>query len=86
MFRSSDRGRGGAVGDLEDNLATFAGNEDDQMSDDDNAAPEMQSELDEGMDQQAEDPFQLAMDDLEGRVVGALDDVKIHPGIRSSDD
>jgi symplekin len=90
MFRSSDRVRGGVVvgGDLEDNLATLTGQgqQDDQMSDDDNAAPEIQSELDEqGLEQQAEDPFQLAMDDLEGRVVTVLDDVKLHPGIRSSD-
>ena len=85
MFRSSDRGRGGGAVEIEDNLATFTADaEDDQMSDDDNAAPEMQSELDE-VEQQAEDPFQLALDDLEGRVVAALDDVKIHPGVRSSD-
>jgi symplekin len=86
MFRSSDRGRGVVGGELEDNLATLT-SQDDQMSDDDNAAPEMQSELDEqGLEQQAEDPFQLAMEDLEGRVVTVLDDVKIHPGIRSNDD
>jgi symplekin len=88
MFRSGDRGRGGGAvvvgGEIEDNLATLTGGQDDQMSDDDNAAPEMQSELDEA-EQQAEDPFQLALDDLEGRVVAALDDVKIHPGVRSSD-
>jgi symplekin len=83
MFRSGDRGRGGV---LEDNLATLTGHEDDQLSDDDNAAPGMESELDEqGLEQQAEDPFQLAMDDLEGRVVTALDDLKLHPGIRSND-
>lgn len=86
MFRSSDRGRGVVGGELEDNLATLT-SQDDQMSDDDNAAPEIQSELEEqGLEQQAEDPFQLAMDDLEGRVVSVLDDVKLHPGIRSNDD
>ncbi|KAG7353532.1 symplekin tight junction domain containing protein [Nitzschia inconspicua] len=86
MFRSSDRGRGLVGGELEDNLATLT-SQDDQMSDDDNAAPEIQSELDEqGLEQQAEDPFQLALDDLEGRVVSVLDDVKLHPGIRSNDD
>jgi symplekin len=86
MFRSSDRSRGVVGGELEDNLATLT-SQDDQMSDDDNAAPEMQSELDEqGLEQQAEDPFQLAMEDLEGRVVTVIDDVKIHPGSRSNND
>lgn len=87
MFRSSDRGRGVVGGELEDNLATLTGQgeQDEQMSDDDNAAPEMQSDLDEQvLDQQTEDPFQLALDDLEGRVVSVLDDVKLHPGVRSS--
>lgn len=81
MFRSKDR-RG--VSDLEDNLATLTGQEqdDDNMSDDDNAAPEMQSEAE--MEVEREDPFVMAIDDLEGRVVAALDDVKLHSGIRSS--
>lgn len=52
------------------------------LSDDDNAAPEMQSEADENVEN--EDPLLLAIDDLEGRVVSALDDVKLHPGVRSS--
>lgn len=30
-----------------------------------------------------EGPFLLAIDDLEGRVIGALDDVKVHSGVRS---
>ena len=50
------------------------------LSDDDNAAPDMQSEA-EG---ESEDPLLLAVDDLEGRVVAALDDVKLHPGVKSS--
>jgi symplekin len=77
MFRSSDR-RGV---ELEDNLATLA-QQDDNVSDDDNAAPEMQSEAD--MEVEREDPLLMAIDDLEGRVVAALDDIKVHPGIRSS--
>jgi symplekin len=72
------------VSDLEDNLATLTGQqqEDNNLSDDDNAAPEMQSEVE--MEVEKEDPFLMAIDDLEGRVVAALDDVKLHPGIRSS--
>ena len=75
MFRSKDR-RGV---ELEDNLATLA-QQDDNVSDDDNAAPEMQSEVEE----EREDPLLMAIDDLEGRVVAALDDMKVHPGVRSS--
>ncbi|CAJ1954513.1 unnamed protein product [Cylindrotheca closterium] len=72
------------VSDLEDNLATLTGQQqdDDNMSDDDNAAPEMQSEAE--LEGEKEDPFLMAIDDLEGRVVAALDDVKIHPGVRSN--
>ncbi|KAL3938856.1 MAG: hypothetical protein SGBAC_006311 [Bacillariaceae sp.] len=72
------------VADLEDNLATLTGQQqdDDNMSDDDNAAPEMQSEAE--LDGEKEDPFLMAIDDLEGRVVAALDDVKLHPGVRSN--
>lgn len=55
---------------------------DEVLSDDDNAAPDMQSEADDGGEK--EDPLLLAIDDLEGRVVSALDDVKLHPGVRSS--
>ena len=33
-----------------------------------------------------EDPFLLAMDDLEGRVVAAMDDMKLHPGVRTTTD
>jgi symplekin len=81
MFRSTER-RG--VADLEDNLATLTGQqqEDNNLSEDDNAAPEMQSEVE--MEVEKEDPFLMAIDDLEGRVVAALDDVKIHPGVRST--
>lgn len=55
MFRPGDRR--GAVGDLEDNLASLTQQQEDQLSDDDNAAPEMQSEMEE-VDK--EDPFQMA--------------------------
>jgi hypothetical protein len=34
----------------------------------------------------SEDPLTLAIDDLEGRVISALDDVKLHPGIKTSQD
>jgi symplekin len=81
MFRSSDRRRGGDDMMVEDNLATLTA-QDDQLSDDDNAAPEMQSEAE--LEEQKEDPLLLAIDDLEGRVVAALDDIKVHPGVRSS--
>lgn len=63
---------------LEDNLAALAAQEQDNLSDDDNAAPDMQSEAD--MEGEKEDPLLLAIDDLEGQVVAALDDVKVHPG------
>lgn len=81
MFRSSDRR---AVENLEDNLASLTRlQQDDQMSDDDNA-PEMASELDEGVDESLlDDPRKLALEDLEGRVVNALDDVMQHPGIKA---
>ena len=82
MFRSSDRRVGGDV--LEDNLASFSGQQDDQMSDDDNAAPEMSSELDEGGEEMMDDPRKLALEDLEGRVVNALDDVMQHSGVKST--
>ncbi|CAB9516080.1 Symplekin [Seminavis robusta] len=63
---------------LEDTYGAF---QDEQLSDDDNAAPEMQSEVEEG---ENEDPLQLAIDDLEGRVMSALNDFKLHLGVRSS--
>jgi symplekin len=77
MFRANKNDR------VEDNLAALAQQgEDGNLSDDDNAAPEMQSEVE--LEVEKEDPLFLAIDDLEGRVVAALDDVKVHPGIRSS--
>mmetsp|Transcript_21390 Transcript_21390/g.53011 ORF Transcript_21390/g.53011 Transcript_21390/m.53011 type:complete len:1402 (+) Transcript_21390:120-4325(+) len=83
MFRSSDRRVGGDV--LEDNLASLTrSQQDDQMSDDDNAAPEMASELDEGAEELMDDPRKLALEDLEGRVVNALDDVMQHSGVKQS--
>jgi len=51
----------------------------DEMSDDDNAAPDMASEPEE-----RENPLVLALEDLQGRVATALNDIKIHPGVRSS--
>jgi symplekin len=62
----------------DENMAALQ-QQDDMLSDDDNAAPDMQADTEE-----MEDPLTLAMEDLEGRVVTALDDVKMHPGIRSS--
>ena len=49
------------------------------MSDDDNAAPDLPSEP-EG---DKEDPLVLALEDLMGRVVTAIDEVKRHSGTRS---
>ncbi len=76
MFRSNDRRRES----IEDNLASFQ-QDDDILSDDDNAAPDIQSEVE---DVEKEDPLLLAIDDLEGRIVAALDDVRMHPGIRTA--
>lgn len=55
--------------------------QEENLSDDDNA-PDMQSEGGDVIEK--EDPLLLAIDDLEGRVVQTLDDVKLHPGVRSS--
>jgi symplekin len=54
--------------------------EQDLMSDDDNAAPELPSET-EG---EKEDPLILALEDLMGRVVTAIDEVKCHTGIKGT--
>jgi symplekin len=57
----------------------MSGLQDANLSDDDNAQPDFQEpEVD------VEDPLLLAIDDLEGRVVSALDDFKLHPGVRTS--
>jgi hypothetical protein len=67
--------------DMDDADNDLVGNlqqQQDDNSDDDNAAPDIQ-DLDKD-----EDPLLLAIDDLEGRVVTALDDVKLHPGVRTS--
>ena len=48
------------------------------LSDDDNAQPDVDEPEIEN-----EDPLLLAIDDLEGRVVAAIDEVKIHPGFRT---
>jgi hypothetical protein len=75
-------GHGGDHNDLDESLAALT--QDDMMADDDdNAAPDIQSENDLEMGEK-EDPLLLAIDDLEGRVVTALDEVKLHPGVRSS--
>ncbi|KAL7557383.1 hypothetical protein ACA910_000014 [Epithemia clementina (nom. ined.)] len=47
------------------------------LAEDDNA----QLEDVEDTGEQHEDPLLLAIDDLEGRVVAALDEVKLHPGV-----
>ena len=52
------------------------------LSDDDNA----QFEEDDAVVGEREDPLLLALDDLEGRIVNDLDQLKLHPGIRSSND
>jgi symplekin len=52
--------------------------QDDDNDDDDNAAVDAETIVDK------EDPLLLAIDDLEGRVVAALDDVKLHPGVRTN--
>ena len=53
------------------------------LSDDDNA----QFEDDEAaVVGEREDPLLLALDDLEGRIVNDLDQLKLHPGVRTSDE
>ena len=49
--------------------------EQNNLAEDDNA------QIDDVDETAAEDPLLLAVDDLEGRVVAALDDVKLHPGV-----
>lgn len=80
MMRPRNSRGGDRRESLEDTLEAM---KQDEMSDDDNAAPEMASEA-EIEATEKEDPLLLAIDDLEGRVVSALDDVKMHPGVRSS--
>jgi symplekin len=53
--------------------------ENDNLSDDDNA----QIDMDEP-EVENEDPLLLAIDDLEGRVVAAIDEVKLHPGVKTN--
>jgi symplekin len=50
--------------------------ENDNLSDDDNAQVDI-----DAPDVENEDPLLLAIDDLEGRVVAAVDEMKIHPGV-----
>ena len=57
----------------------MTGLQEENLSDDDNAQPEIQEP-----EVEVEDPLVMAIDDLEGRVVSALDEVKLHPGVRSS--
>lgn len=57
------------------------------LDDDDNAAPDLEVDSDEEQERAAEaaaDPLLVAIDDLEGRVVTALDEFKSHPGVRRS--
>jgi len=80
------RSGGGSRRDsMEDPMAAYKQQQEDNMSDDDNAnaAPEMQSEAELEVVEK-EDPLQLAIEDLEGRIVAAMDDFKLHPGVRSS--
>jgi symplekin len=68
------------------------------LSDDDNAQPDDDDDVANllgggtggggggggvGTGELGEDPLLLAVDDLEGRVVSSLDDVKMHPGVRT---
>ena len=78
------RGGAGRRESLEDPMR-YKQQQEDNMSDDDNAnaAPEMQSEAEMEVVEK-EDPLQLAIEDLEGRIVAAMDDFKVHPGVRSS--
>ena len=62
MFRSNDRRRENRREMIEDNLASYTGQQDEEQSDDDNAAPDMQSEAE--MEGEKEDPLLLAIDDL----------------------
>lgn len=57
--------------------------DDDMLMDDDDNAQIDQPDLEDEGDNFTEDPFQLALDDLEGRVVSSLDVVKVHPGHRT---
>ena len=76
MSSGSNRGGGGNdKNNLDDPLLDT---ENDNLSDDDNA----QFDIDEPKVDN-EDPLLLAIDDLEGRVVAAIDDVKLHPGIKT---
>lgn len=81
MRRRSGGGRGRES--LDDPMAAYKQQQEDTMSDDDNAnaAPEIQSEAEAA---EKEDPLQLAIEDLEGRIVAAIDDFKLHQGVRSS--
>jgi symplekin len=76
MKGGSDRSSlgGNDSGNLDDPILV----DNDNLSDDDNA----QLDIDEPKIEN-EDPLLLAIDDLEGRVVAAIDDVKLHPGIKT---
>jgi symplekin len=67
-----DRGGGSRNEVIDDPLLA----ENDNLSDDDNAQGDM-----DAPDVENEDPLLLAIDDLEGRVVAAVDEMKIHPGV-----
>lgn len=64
----------------QDNRFVAEDDADDDDYDDDNA---QQDDDENGVALENEDPFLLAMDDLEGRVVAAMDDMKLHPGVRT---
>lgn len=84
MFRgggSDRRGGGREATATANNVDDYNPHDDEMLSDDDNAAPELPTETDDVMEK--EDPLLLAIDDLEGRIVAALDDVKVHPGVRT---
>lgn len=78
-IRTSSSMRGGG-GNVEDPMLLADGN----LSDDDNAQPELEDLQEQQLLLENEDPLLLAIDDLEGRVVAAIDDVKVHPGARTT--
>lgn len=75
--------------DLDNNINDKNDHDDDNDDDeDDHHLDGSQAAADDGAAAAAavvekEDPLLLAMDDLEGRVVAAIDDVKLHPGTRT---
>ena len=70
-----DYGAVGGSGSASDDVTNYG------RMDDDNAAPDMRSET----EVDKEDPLTLATEDLLGRVVAAVEDMKRHPGLPTTD-